>query len=991
MKILKKKLWGILVCLSLSICLAINPVFAYSKTDSVGQIQNEEGCSIKETDIRSIPAVMYTGDPLTPDVTVTHNGKTLVCGQDYTVSYTDNTAPGIAYAEITGTRDYYGSKTVCFGIRQADIADADISFNESTSASGLPAVTVALNGRTLVADRDYVSVYKTSPSIISVEIYGVGNYSGRKTGQTTLSEATLTETPEIYRGIQGGKTYRIVPANNTNNCIAIRNGSILYGENITTAVKNNKEESLFIAEAYPDGTFRFVSQKSDAAIEIPGGSSKNSTAIVTARKAESRRQRWKVLDNGDGTYTFVNKKAGTVMDVRGGARSAGAVIQGYASNGTIAQRFYLVETAAEPHTYTGRTEIFSAKNTNFAVDIAGGSSANGANVQLYQANKTAAQMFDLYYSGNGWYRIENVKSGKVLDVAGGSKRAGTNVQQYRWNGTAAQLWKIIGNANGTYTFLNKNGCVLDLSGAIIANRRNIQAYTDNKTVAQQWIIDPWASADSSAVTTQSTASAETITTSSRCSLVPLKEGRQNAAENTKILQDAIDRMSNVNGCVILPEGTFHFVSQRYFVRADIVALAKDNVSVIGQGIDKTVLRPYGTYQNGCNMFATHGDKTDYLENNYYSDFTIDESEVYDLSYNNQGKGFMFSPFRNCTWERVKVKNTDGTGFGVDLPINGAMYDCIAENCGKAATQKNSGASGFGIGTGYSEDESFLIENCQSYGNTKFGFFFEHQSRFSGERNISAETAKGYIVRNCIAQNNLYDFGGVRANDVLIENCTALAPTSPKVISVNKAIWFENHSVNIAVKDCRAEELFADVPVSHPCFNAVTWACNHGIMTRNGSSGTNILKADESVTRGGTVEAVFRAVGRPGRTTIGSDKNVNSGQTGLISPYNDVAITDAWFEAACWAKGHNIITNTDFNGRGDCTKAMLITILYRTAGCPAVTNTEIFGGMKGNEWYYPQACWAAEQGLLDRNKTFAANAAVSRAELAKTLYDFCTSD
>ena len=30
---------------------------------------------------------------------------------------------------------------------------------------------------------------------------------------------------------------------------------------------------------------------------------------------------------------------------------------------------------------------------------------------------------------------------------------------------------------------------------------------------------------------------------------------------------------------------------------------------------------------------------------------------------------MTAPVKNCDWEYVKVENTDGTGFGMDLPVN----------------------------------------------------------------------------------------------------------------------------------------------------------------------------------------------------------------------------------------------------------------------------------------------------------------------------------
>ena len=75
--------------------------------------------------------------------------------------------------------------------------------------------------------------------------------------------------------------------------------------------------------------------------------------------------------------------------------------------------------------YAGTYTIRSAKNQNFVIDIAGGSRKSCANVQLYAANGTEAQVFIIREAGNGYYTITNRRSGKLLDVSGASRRSGT--------------------------------------------------------------------------------------------------------------------------------------------------------------------------------------------------------------------------------------------------------------------------------------------------------------------------------------------------------------------------------------------------------------------------------------------------------------------------------------------------------------------------------------------------------------------------------------
>ena len=59
----------------------------------------------------------HTGSPIRPNVTVTHNGRTLKAGADYQVSYGENTQVGKATVTIRGAgKNYSGSRTVSFDV-----------------------------------------------------------------------------------------------------------------------------------------------------------------------------------------------------------------------------------------------------------------------------------------------------------------------------------------------------------------------------------------------------------------------------------------------------------------------------------------------------------------------------------------------------------------------------------------------------------------------------------------------------------------------------------------------------------------------------------------------------------------------------------------------------------------------------------------------------------------------------------------------------------
>lgn len=122
------------------------------------------------------------------------------------------------------------------------------------------------------------------------------------------------------------------------------------------------------------------------------------------------------------------------------------------------------------------------------LDVKGGSAEDGANVQIYTSNGTAAQQWELTYLGNGYYTIISKASGKALDVAGASTESGANVQQYTPNGTNAQQWMLKDAGEGYYYIVPRvnTGLCLDVTGAGTADKTNVEIYAANGTDAQKW-------------------------------------------------------------------------------------------------------------------------------------------------------------------------------------------------------------------------------------------------------------------------------------------------------------------------------------------------------------------------------------------------------------------------------------------------------------------------------------------------------------------------
>ncbi|MFI1790123.1 ricin-type beta-trefoil lectin domain protein [Streptomyces olivaceoviridis] len=114
------------------------------------------------------------------------------------------------------------------------------------------------------------------------------------------------------------------------------------------------------------------------------------------------------------------------------------------------------------------------------LDVAGGSSANGTAVQLYDCNGSAAQQWTVQADGS----IQAL--GKCLDVSSASTADGAKVQLYDCNGTGAQRWSY-NAATSDVVNTAANKC-LDVTDNSSANGARAQIWSCTGAANQKWIL-----------------------------------------------------------------------------------------------------------------------------------------------------------------------------------------------------------------------------------------------------------------------------------------------------------------------------------------------------------------------------------------------------------------------------------------------------------------------------------------------------------------------
>ena len=144
---------------------------------------------ISELTINDIKDQVYTGEGITPKVTIKDGNTQLVENRDFTVSYSDNVNIGEAKVTIIGIGNYEGKVIKTFNItnsEQKDISSLNINQLDDETYTGIkitPDVEITDGDYRLSKNTDYELSYENNINVgtAKVTIRGIGNYTGTRT------------------------------------------------------------------------------------------------------------------------------------------------------------------------------------------------------------------------------------------------------------------------------------------------------------------------------------------------------------------------------------------------------------------------------------------------------------------------------------------------------------------------------------------------------------------------------------------------------------------------------------------------------------------------------------------------------------------------------------------------------------------------------------------------------------------------------------------
>ena len=165
-----------------------------------------------------------------------------------------------------------------------------------------------------------------------------------------------------------------------------------------------------------------------------------------------------------------------------------------------------------------------------------------------------------------------------------------------------------------------------------------------------------------------------------------------------------------------------------------------------------------------------------------------------------------------------------------------------------------------------------------------------------------------------------------------------------------------------------------------------------------SSSVTVKTLEDGSAKPGTEQTVSLTLRTPvpaQPTTPGTHQGCDGGAQCPSAPFQDVDPSLWYHEGIDYAVSHGLMKGVSanrFNPNGSTSRAMVVTVLYRLAGEPAVSGSAAFRDVVPGAWYEKAVIWASTNGVVNgfADGTFAPDASITRQQLAAILWRYAGS-
>ena len=278
-------------------------------------------------------------------------------------------------------------------------------------------------------------------------------------------------------------TYIINSELDTNKNIDVTGAKSFNNTNINLWENNGNNAQKWFIKKQSNGYYTIRSGLNSTLFLSYESEENNATVKLSETPTE-----WKLEYYKNNKYYLITKNNNLYLNVENNKIENGTNINIINSNNTNGQIFKFIDTDIDNNGNTISNSYYTIETKlkeNQLIDAKAASKLNGTNIYLWERNNNNAQIWNIKYLNNGYYKITSSMNPNIsIDISNEN-----NVQLWKVNNTDNQLWKLIDDENGNILIKSKNNnnC-LTVDNSNYNNGSNIKVTTCNNADNQKFIL-----------------------------------------------------------------------------------------------------------------------------------------------------------------------------------------------------------------------------------------------------------------------------------------------------------------------------------------------------------------------------------------------------------------------------------------------------------------------------------------------------------------------
>ncbi len=259
--------------------------------------------------------------------------------------------------------------------------------------------------------------------------------------------------------------------------------------------KNSSGEQTWHFTRNSDGTYTISNLAYGKVLDLSGGAVPGMDVKVY-QSSSSDGQKWNIVDAGDGVHYMLRpcNSNGVVLSAVSPSVSNNTNIALGAFDDSATQKFLITKlslnTSANYLDMVGKSDL---GDVFYSTISAGGKRISNRYLELYLYNtkNQPGEMWKFERQSNGSYIVTNMaKHGMVLDIQGAKAENLTKVQLYNSNKTAAQMWNLyIKDGKIVFSSELSKQHVLDIYSGTFNHGQAVDIYKFNNSEAQKFTLE----------------------------------------------------------------------------------------------------------------------------------------------------------------------------------------------------------------------------------------------------------------------------------------------------------------------------------------------------------------------------------------------------------------------------------------------------------------------------------------------------------------------